>query len=274
MALRSHVLAAASFGPYAVDERTYTGDLWASVPPHSLVLLDRNFLAANVLLPLQTGAPDRHWLTRAKSTTKWQVVRRLGQGDWPVEMEVSREARRQNPTLPRSFLARAIQYRRRGYEPQTLLTSLLDPAHYPADEIRELYHERWELELGYDELKTEMLQREETIRSKSPEAVAQELWGVLLAYNPVRLEMEQIADEAGVAPVRVSFIAALRLIVEERGWATITASPGAIPRHLGDMRDKIRRFILPERRPDRVYPRAVKIKMSNYQRKRPPRRAR
>jgi hypothetical protein len=74
-----------------------------------------------------------------------------------------------------------------------------------------------------------MLQREETIRSKSPEAVAQELWGVLLAYNLVRLEMEPIADEVTVAPVRVGFMAALRLIVAEWGWATITASPGAIP---------------------------------------------
>ena len=69
------------------------------VPAHSLVLLDRNFLAANVLLPLQSGAPDRHWLTRAKSTTKWQVVRRLGPGDWLVEMTVSSAARRQNPAL-------------------------------------------------------------------------------------------------------------------------------------------------------------------------------
>jgi hypothetical protein len=91
----------------------------------------------------------------------------------------------------------------------------------------------------------------------------------LLAFNPIRLEMEQIADETGVEPLRVSFVAALRLIVEEWGWATITASPGAIPRHLGDLRDKVRRFILPERRPARVYPRAVKLKMSHYARKRP-----
>jgi len=269
MALRSHLLAAASFGPYSVDERSYAADLWASVPPHSLVLMDRLYLQANVLLPLLRGAEDRHWLSRAKSTTKWEVVRCLGPGDWLVEMEVSREARRKDPSLPRTFQARAIQYQRAGYAPQVLLTSLLDPEQYPAEEIRVLYHERWELELGYDELKTELLQREETIRSKSPEAVAQELWGVLLAFNLIRREMEQIADETDVEPLRVSFVAALRLIVEEWGWATITASPGAIPRHLGDLRDKIRRFILPERRPERVYPRAVKLKMSNYARKRP-----
>jgi hypothetical protein len=269
MALRSHLLAAASFGPYGVDERTYATDLWASVPDDSLTILDRNFLAAKVLLGLQRSGRARHWLTRAKSTTKWQVLQRLGRGDWLVEMTVSAEARREDPTLPPSYQARAIQYQRPGFEAQVLLTSLLDPQQYPAAEIRDLYHERWELELGYDELKTEMLQREETIRSQSPEAVRQELWGVLVAYNLVRLEMEQIADEIGVEPIRVSFIAALRFIVDEWGWSTITTSPGAIPRHLGDMRDKIRRFLLPERRPERAYPRAVKLKMSNYARKRP-----
>mgnify|MGYP000977610962 CR=1 FL=1 len=77
-----------------------------------------------------------------------------------------------------------------------------------------------------------MLQRLEAIRSKSPDAVTQELWGLLLAYNLVRLEMERIADETGVAPTRISFVAALRLIVNEWSWSTITASPGAIPRHL------------------------------------------
>jgi hypothetical protein len=91
----------------------------------------------------------------------------------------------------------------------------------------------------------------------------------LLAYNLVRLEMERIADETGVAPTRISFVAALRLIVNEWSWSTITTSPGAIPRHLTDLRDKIRVFVLPDRRSDRVQPRAVKIKMSNYARKRP-----
>lgn len=268
MALRSHLLAATSFGPYGVDERTYAADLWASVPDNALVLMDRNFLQAAVLVPLMTGGANRHWLTRGKSNTKWHVIKRLGPGDWLVEMAVSREAQRKDPSLPKTYQARVIRYQRRGYRPQTLITSLVDPMLYPADEIRLLYHERWEIELGYDELKTEMLQREETIRSKSPTAVAQELWGILLAYNLIRLEMERIADETGVEPIRVSFVAALRFVIDEWHWSTITSSPGAIPRHLEDMRDKIRRFILPERRSDRVNPRAVKLKMSNYPRKR------
>jgi hypothetical protein len=81
--------------------------------------------------------------------------------------------------------------------------------------------------------------------------------------------MERVADETGVPPTRISFVAALRLIVDEWGWSTTSTSPGAIPRHLTDLRDKIRVFVLPPRRSERVYPRAVKIKMSSYPRKRP-----
>jgi hypothetical protein len=67
---------------------------------------------------------------------------------------------------------RAITYKRKGFKAQRLLTSLRDPKLFPATEVAELYHERWELELGYDEIKTEMLDREETIRSRKPDGVA------------------------------------------------------------------------------------------------------
>lgn len=56
------------------------------------------------------------------------------------------------------------------------------------------------MELGYDEIKTDLLDREEAIRSKKPDGVRQELWGVLLAYNLVRLEMEAIARQESIAP--------------------------------------------------------------------------
>jgi len=267
MALRGRVLAAASFGPYGSELR-YAADLWPSVPDDSLTVVDRGFLSANILMPLEAGGTNRHWLTRAKSSSSWRVVKQLGPGDALVELTVSNEARKQNPDLPKTWLVRAIDYQRDGHDKQVLLTSLTDPERWPAEQVVELYHERWELELGYDEIKTDLLEREETIRSKTPEAVAQEMCGVLIAYNLVRLEMERIADELNVQPNRISFVAALRFIRDEWHWSWITRSPGAIPRHIADMRDKIRRFLLPPRRPERSYPRSVKIKMSNYTRKR------
>ncbi|MBA3540037.1 MAG: IS4 family transposase, partial [Deltaproteobacteria bacterium] len=247
MAVRSHLLAAAIFGPYKVDERTYATSLWASVPDRSLVLVDRNYLQANVLVPLMTTGAERHWMTRGKSNTKFRLIRHLGAGDDLVEFEVSSEARRKNPSLPTHFDARAIRYQRKGFRPELLLTSLLDEKRYPADELRALYHERWEIELGFGEIKTDMLERLETIRSKSPIAVAQEMWGLLVAYNLVRLEMERIADELKVAPTRISFVAALRYFVEQWLWAAQTMTPGAIPKRLSTMRDRLRRFLLPPR---------------------------
>ncbi len=262
MAVRSHLLAGATLGPYTVGEQVLAAELWPEVPDDSLTIVDRNFLSPLALLPLERGGAQRHWLIRTKKVTKWQVVKRLGRDDFLVEMEVTRRARSKDPTLPRTWTARAIRYKRKGFPPQTLLTSLVDAERYPAAEIAAIYHERWEIELGYDEIKTEVLAREEAIRSKSPVAVAQELWGVLLAYNLVRLEMERVADEAGVEPTRISFVAAYHLICDEWLWCAV-ASPGAIPKHLQDLRAKLARLVLPPRR-TRTYPRAVKVKMSSY----------
>jgi hypothetical protein len=268
MALRSHVIGAAVFGPFATDERTYATSLWQTVPDRSLVLVDRNHLQASVLVPLMTTGTERHWVTRAKSSTKFTSVRRLGPGDELVEFKVSTEARRKDLTLPTHFDVRAIRYQRKGYRPQILLTSLLDEKKYPASELCRLYHERWEIELGFGEIKTDMLERLETIRSKSPSAVAQEMWGLLIAYNLVRLEMARIAAELGVPPIRISFVAALREFAYE--WSVAPdLSPGAIPKHVATLADRLRHYVIPPRRGERVYPRAVKIKMSNYDRKVP-----
>ena len=176
--------------------------------------------------------------------------------------------------LPSTWTLRAIHYTKKGYPRATLLTSLLDPEKYPAEELIALYHERWETELGYDEVKTHLLDRQETIRSKTPEGVRQELWGIAIAYNLVRVEMERAAAEAGVLPTRISFVGALAMIREEFMWlVSPRVTPGAIPASLQRLRKRLKRLVLPPRRSERNYPRAVKLKMSSYPRKRPtPRR--
>jgi hypothetical protein len=80
--------------------------------------------------------------------------------------------------------------------------------------------------------------------------------------------MQRIAAEFGVAPTRISFVASLRHCVEQWHLATVV-SPGTIPSRLATATDRMRTFVLPPRRPERVAPRADKIKMSNYARKRP-----
>jgi transposase IS4-like protein/DDE family transposase len=261
MALRSHVLAEFRVADYHTGETTLARGLWSTVPDNSLVIFDRNFLIKSRLVRFETSG-NRHWLTRSKSNTKWAVVKHLGRNDDLVELEIDETG------MPKSWEIRAIHYKRRGFPPSTLLTSLTDAEAYPAKELLALYHERWELELAYDELKTHMLRREEAIRSRTPAGVRQELWGIAIAYNLVRLEMERAADEAHVVPTRISFVNALMHMVE---LIAALRSPrlalGTIGARLERLRQKLKRLVLPERRTKRSYPRAVKIKMSNYPRK-------
>lgn len=267
MALRSHILAGARFGAHATSETILAEQMWPLIPDNSLAIVDRGFFSARILIGLERGGVNRHWLTRARSDIASTRIERFAAGDELVELTVSREARKKDPSMPDTWRMRAIRYQRRGFKPQLLLTSMLDPKRFPASEIVALYHERWEIELGYNEVKRVMLAREETTRSRSPQGVAQELWALALAYNLVRFEVERVAVEAGVPPVRVSFIAALRFIEAAfRMWGVESA--GRWPERLRLLRDDISHYLLPERR-QRGYPRAVKIKMSNYERKRP-----
>ncbi|WP_438026538.1 transposase [Sorangium sp. So ce233] len=121
------------------------------------------------------------------------------------------------------------------------------PSPDSSKELVALYHERWELELSYDELKTDLLDRRESIRSKTPITVRQEIWCLLLAYNLVRLEMEFVSAEARLPPTRISFLMALRLIRDEWLWS-VDSRPGGIPGHLLALRRDLKRFILPPRR--------------------------
>lgn len=266
MAVRSHILSAFRFADYATGEVTLARELWADVPADSLVIIDRNFLVKGDLYALEcTG--NRHWLSRSKVNTRWSIIEKMGKDDYLVELELHGRG------LPPTYAVRAIHYKRKGHPRSTLLTSLTDPDKFPAKELIALYHERWETELVYDELKTHLLDRQEAIRSRTPDGVRQELWGIALAYNLIRVEMERIAAEAEVPPIRLSFTASLALIRDELGrMGGPRFSPGTVPKRLASMRRYLKRLILPERRTERVYPRAVKIKMSNYPRKRPERR--
>ncbi len=179
---------------------------------------------------------------------------------------ISWEARVKNPELPKTVVVRVIQYQRKGFRPQRLMTSLVDAEQYPAKEIVEVYHERWEIELSYREVKTEMLEGS-LLRSKEPKRVCQEIWGLLIAYNLIRLEMQRVAKAANVSPLRISFVAACHLICNEWLWCAF-ASPGSVPRHLLELAQQLSLFILPPRR-SRWYPRKVKSPYGRYPRKSP-----
>lgn len=268
-AARSHLILSAAFGSYADGEHTYAQAMWGKIPEDSITLVDRNFLAAKILCAIEQGR-NRHWLLRSKSNTQWQIKKAFSRNDLLVELEVSRTARRQDPSLPEVIEARAIGYQTARNKPkQWLLTSLKDPHRYPPNELIALYHERWEIEVTYDEVKTHLLEREETIRSRSDSGVEQELWGILLSYNLIRLEMTRMAEEVGMPPLRISFVTAVHFIRHEWYVGSFCQTPGTFPQRLRRMREEIlHACVLPPRRSDRRYPRAVKVKMSSYAKKR------
>lgn len=270
MVLRAHLLADLVPGAYDTGEQTLAQELWKRLPDQCVVVVDKGFINYAVFSGIQRPGSHRHWLCRAKANLQWHVTRALGPSDDLVQIPLNRSLRKRHADLPEILAARAIRYHRRGFRPQVLLTSLLDPDAYPAREIADLYHERWELELGFDEVKTHTLERTETLRSKAPQRVLQELWGLGIAYNLVRLEMLHVANRLHLPPARLSFRHSLMLIRNFLVSAWL-ASPGVLPKRLEALHEELALLVLPKRRPRR-YAREVKIKMSNYAKKAPPKR--
>ena len=109
---------------------------------------------------------------------------------------------------------RVVEYRLDGTSDAVyrLATTLLDPAAAPAAELAALYHERWEVETAYDEVKTHILGPGAILRSKTPELVRQEVHGLMLAHYAVRRLIHEAARKVDEDPDRLSFIHAVRVV--------------------------------------------------------------
>lgn len=263
VALRSRLILNAEFDGWRTSELALSNRLLPSIPDHSLTVLDRYFNKHGFWHAIaQGGGQERHWLVRAMDNMDWTPIERLGHGDILAEIRPSAKAREAHPGLPEVLRVRVIKRQKPGFRLRILITSLLDPVRYPASEIAQLYCDRWEQEMAYDEIKTETLESCETVRSKSPERVRQEVWGVLTAYNVIRREIEAVALQLKVPPSRISFRASLMLIRDLFYWAEV-ASPGRLPKMLAKLRMDLADFILPPRR-KRTYPREVKRLQLKY----------
>jgi hypothetical protein len=242
--------------------------LWPSLIDRSLTILDRGFVNYRVFAKLVASGEERHVMVRMRADMKFERLELLRDGTELALLRPCSEALRQEPDVAPSLKVRIVTYQHPDGKPSRLCVTLVDPTLYPAQELIELYHERWELEIGYDELKTHMLHRKECLRSQKPVGVEQEVWGLLLAYNLVRREMLLVAAKNKVPPKQISFWTSLLRIRDFWTYAGMTRSPGNIPARLADMEGDLRALILPLRRKERRYPRYVKIKMSNYARNR------
>jgi len=100
------------------------------------------------------------------------------------------------------------------------------------------------------------------LHSKRPELVRQEIWGLLIAYNLLRWEIHQTANELGVPPTRISFQGFARAMVAELRHAPLE-TPGAFPKRLAWLRQQARVYLLPPRR-QRSCPREIKRRPHKY----------
>lgn len=261
METHTHLIRAANLGAYTDNELKLANALITQACDHSLTIFDRLYYCAAFLLDWQAAGQDRHWLLRAKSSMRYEVIQCFASGDEWVRLPVSPQARMKRPDLPSTWEARLIECQIGG-KTQRFLTSLRDPHIYPAREIVAHYLQRWEIELGFREIKQGLLQRAAVVRSKQPDLVRQELWGLLIAYNLIRQEMGQMADGLNVPPQRLSFQwLTLAITMALTGWPL--EETDALADRLQLLHAIAVRYILPPRR-DRSYPRVVKPRKRPY----------
>lgn len=257
----THLIRAANFGDYRTGELSFATPLMLAVPDESLTIFDRAYFSAAFLLDWQKAGGQRHWLMRAKTPLRHEIVHEFAPGDYLVRLPVSPRAQKLHPELPTHWQARLIECMVGGQARQ-FLTSLCDPQRFPARDIAAHYVQRWEIELGFREIKQGMLKKATTLRSKLPALVRQEVWGMLIAYNLLRHEMAQMADELHVSPQHLSFQwLALAITTALYHWPLQT--PGTLPKRLALLREQARAYLLPERR-TRSYPRVVKQPRSRF----------
>jgi hypothetical protein len=130
------------------------------------------------------------------------------------------------------MLVRIIEYRLEGVanaEPlYRLATSILNPTQAPAAELAALYPQRWEIESAFDELKTHLRGAQIVLRSKTPELVRQEFFGLLMTHFALRGLMHEAANQAGEDLDRLSFLHAVRVV--RRKLAVWNAIPPSAPK--------------------------------------------
>ena len=260
MDTHSHELLDAQLGGMDCGELSLAAQLQGE--DHSLTLFDRAYFSAAFLLGWQGAGEQRHWLMRAKDNLRHELIEPLAPGDALIRMPVSQRARQLHPHLPSHWHARLIEVEVGGRR-RRFITSLEDHRAYPARALAELYRQRWEIELGFREIKQSLQDGEPVLRSKRPELVRQELWGVLIAYTLLRRWMREMAHQLKVEPQRISFHTASYAIVNLLSVASLD-SAGTLPKQLAALLAQSRHFVLPPRRPERSFPRVVKNRAHKF----------
>lgn len=261
MNVRSHIILDAQLSPYRRSEMRLADGFTAQIPDHSVTLFDKGFWGADFLISLMTSGVQRHWLIPERKGLVYEEVEVFNEHDRLLRMKVSPQARKRNPELPETWQVRAVSYEVNN-KLKTVFTSL--PAEqFNTEQVAALYQERWEIELGFRDIKSSMQNNTITLRSKKVSLIHQEVWGMLLAYNVIRREASQAAVSYGREPNQIRFKLACQFIA-----AQLIVMAGAQPAsrtgaRLSEMRAGIGNLFLDDRpRPSR--PRSVKMSKTRY----------
>ncbi len=252
-------------GAYVVSEQALAMQLLSVLQPGDLMVGDRHFAGANYYAKyIERGV---EFLTRVHQRLKIGRLKPLvtySPRDFVVEMRVGKQHRREDPSLPKSVRVRLIHVegRVRGkFKSIWLATSLLDAERYPAAEIAKLYAGRWKIETLFREFKITV--GADVLRSKKPDGIRNEIAARMMAMNLVRIMMIEAAVKHGREPPRLSFTAALRLVIST-SLRMSTAPLWELGALYEIMLDRIAAETVPER-PGRNEPRMKRRDTKHYE---------
>ncbi len=219
----SRAVVAARIGACHAGERELARDLIDHLDERMLVMADRGFYSYDFWKQVRGSGAQLLW--RIKLQTDLPVYEMLPDGSYlsslaPKSMR-SDIARGKGRRIEKYEIpVRVVDYTitNRGSaesdEPETirLVTSITDHELAPAAELAALYHQRWEIELAFDEIQTHQMGRPRVLRSRSPEMVRQEIWALLLTHYAIRHLMHEAADDSPDYDLdRISFMRSLRI---------------------------------------------------------------
>lgn len=218
----THVLFGTRIGGYKTGEITLAKEVLPSLSKGMLCLADRNFYGFELWKQATGTGADLLW--RVKANLSLPCEKRLPDGSYLSRVYGSQKDQRHKEN---GVVVRVIEYRLEGVEGSEpiyrLLTTILDHKATPATELAALYHERWEIETALDELKTHLRGSKIVLRSKTPDLVRQEFYGLMMAHFAIRGLMHEAALKADEDPDRLSFLHAVRVV--RRKIASFAATP-------------------------------------------------
>jgi len=210
----THVLFGAEMSGCRTGEATLARKVVGALRRNMLCLADRNFFSYELWRQARETGAALVW--RLRKQINVVKTKRLADGSWAGKVYPSKKhAQRDEGGVP----VRLIEYTIDGYrETYRLLTTILDPAQAPALELAHLYSERWTIETAFGEIKTHLRGSGIVLRSKLPDLVRQDVFGLLLAHFGVRFVMHEAALLEDIETSELSFVHTLRVVHRKLPW--------------------------------------------------------